>query len=371
MQENKTLECHPAVCPVEDSYWIIFLCNRPALASVLVGDVTYTDNTNGVMRTNTRVHKICVPAELLNKHCHYTIHIAPLEDHCCYYPKPEETEAYEYDFHPVATDRPVEFYVLADTHGDSKTPACAALARPHIDALILCGDIGDSADTPEQIETLHRLSSDITHGEIPVIYARGNHDTRGHMAERLTEYIPTRNGSTYYQFKLGRIWGIVLDAGEDKPDNVPEYGGVCDYPAFRRAQTEYLRRIISDKDNTYGAQDVEYRIGICHMNFAYSKYSFANTTPEIYSDWVSCLNEIGIDIMLCGHNHVIDDLPYGGCTGQIKPEYMTVLCATMQDHPKPNVEVWIPGEYTGTSVTFANGKISRKFTNHLGEVLEI
>lgn len=371
MEPTKTLTCHPAVCAVEQDYCIILLCECPALASVIVGGVTYTDNNNGVMRTDTRVHKITVPAAALDAAAHYTVHLAPLADHCNYFPKPAPTEAYEYDFRPVPTDRPAELYVLADTHGDPVTPAAAALARPSIDALILCGDIGDSADTPDQIETLHRLAAAVTRGEYPVIYARGNHDTRGHMAERLTDYIPTRNGTTYYEFRLGSIWGVVLDAGEDKPDDRTEYGGVCDFPAFRRGQTAYLQSLIARAHETYNAPDVQYRIAVCHMNFAYTKFAFTQTTPAIYNDWIACLNEIGIDLMLCGHNHVIADLPDSGCTGPVRPNYPTVLCATMQDHPVPHGEVWNPGEYTGTALTFGNGHITRRFTNHLGEVLDI
>ena len=60
-----------------------------------------------------------------------------------------------------------------------------ALTGGRPDALLLGGDIGDSADTEEQILTVHRLAHEIAAGEIPVVYARGNHDTRGALAEKL------------------------------------------------------------------------------------------------------------------------------------------------------------------------------------------
>ena len=138
-KEEPTLLCHPGVFLVEQDYEIILICRRDAMASVVVDGLTFTDNVNGVMRTDTEVHKIKVP----------------MADHCNYYPKPEPTEAYEYDFTPVPTEGEVKAYVLADTHGNTVTPAETALAQEPMDLLILLGDIGDSAATREQGTTLH------------------------------------------------------------------------------------------------------------------------------------------------------------------------------------------------------------------------
>ena len=215
MTDIPCLALHPAVCAVEDGYEILLLCTCRALASVTIGETTYTDSNNGVMRTDTLVHKVRVPAAALNGARHYRVNIAPLADHCNYYPKPEPTQTAEYDFRPVPEDADeVRLYVLADTHGDAVTPAHAALAHPDTQVLVLDGDIGDSADTPEMITTLHRLASEITKGAYPVIYARGNHDTRGHNAEHLTDYAPTtRCGTTYYSVPLLQICLHANNAG--------------------------------------------------------------------------------------------------------------------------------------------------------------
>lgn len=266
----------------------------------------------------------------------------------------------------------MRLYVLADTHGDAVTPAHAALAHPDTQVLVLDGDIGDSADTPEMITTLHRLASEITKGAYPVIYARGNHDTRGHNAEHLTDYAPTtRCGTTYYSFRLGPVWGIVLDAGEDKPDGCIEYGGVCDFPAWRREQSEYLRGLIRNRKEEYEAPGVRYRIAICHMPFHYSRYAFTQTTPDIYAEWVSLLNEMGIETLLCGHCHCIDELSPDVFTGAEKPTFETLLCSAMSNHPVRDNDAWIPGEYTGTAVYCRPEGITHKFTNRDGETVRI
>ena len=91
MTDIPCLALHPAVCAVEDGYEILLLCTCRALASVTIGETTYTDSNNGVMRTDTLVHKVRVPAAALNAARHYRVNLAPLADHCNYYPKPEPT----------------------------------------------------------------------------------------------------------------------------------------------------------------------------------------------------------------------------------------------------------------------------------------
>ncbi len=377
LTETGCLCLHPAVCAVEDDYEIIFLCREKALASVTVAGVTYTDSRCGVMRTDTLVHKVRVPAAALNAARHYDVNVAPLKDHCNYYPKPEPTEVFGYDFRPVPDDpdTPVRMYVLADTHGCVDAPVQAALSCGGMDALILDGDIGDSADTVDMITTMHRLASAITKGSFPVIYARGNHDTRGHNAEHLLDFVPVRkgedNGVTAFTFRLGPVWGLVLDAGEDKADDRIEYGGVCDFPVFRRAQTAYFKSLIAGKAHEYEADGVKYRIAVCHMPFHYSQHGFAQTTPDIYAEWVHLLNEMGVQVLLCGHMHHMDELDGSIFAGEEKPAFPTLLCAAMDGEPKRRAERWIPGTYTGTLVTCAGGEVLHEFTNHRGEAVTL
>ena len=373
-KEEPTLLCHPGVFLVEQDYEIILICRRNAMASVVVDGLTFTDNINGVMRTDTEVHKIKVPMTLLDKARRYRVHVAPLADHCNYYPKPEPTEAYEYDFTPVPAEGEVKAYVLADTHGDTVTPAETALAQGSMDLLILLGDIGDSAATREQVTTLHYLTSAITGGCFPAVYIRGNHDTRGYMAEHLMDYIPTRNGTTYYTFRAGPIWGVVLDCGEDKPDSsieygLPEYGGVADYKPFRHAQTAYLKNLVANAASTYAAEGVTRRVALCHINFTRTDRPFNDKNPEIYEAWIASLNEIGIDLLICGHEHRVGIQPDSDYHGDPVPTFKTLLTATHQDHPEYLRGGHKPCEYTGTALTFTKDGITIRFTNHAGEEL--
>ena len=372
--ETASLTCHPGVFLVEKDYEIILLCDRPAMASVVVGGRTFTDNINGVMRSDTDVHKIKVPVTLLDKAKAYRVHITPLADHCNYYPKPDPTEAYDYPFTPIPETGEIKAYVLADTHGQVTVPAETALAFGKIDLLFLLGDIGDSAANKDQVTTLHRLTSAITGGTFPAVYVRGNHDTRGYMAEHLHKYIPTRGGATYYTFRAGPVWGVVLDCGEDKPDTSieygsPEYGGVADFLGFREAQTDYLRDLIAHADTTYNAAGITRRVALCHINFTYTDRPFNDYNPALYEKWIGCLNEIGIDMLICGHEHRVGLQPDSYFHGDPAPRFPTLLTSTHRDHPEPLRGGHAPGEFTGTSLTFTEEGVKYVFTNHKGEKL--
>ena len=373
--EEPTLLYHPGVFLVEEDYEIILICRRNALASVVVEGRTFTDNRNGVMRTDTEVHKIKVPMNLLDKARCYRINLAPLADHCNYYPKPEPTEVYEYPFTPVPAEGDIRAYVLADTHGNAVTPAETALAFGRIDLLLLLGDIGDSAATREQITTLHRLTAAVTQGRFPAVYVRGNHDTRGPMAEHLMDYIPTRGDATYYTFRAGSVWGVVLDCGEDKPDTnieygLPETGGVADFLPFRHGETDYLRTLVANAEKTYAQPGITRRVALCHINFTYTDRPYNDKNPALYETWISLLNEIGIDLLICGHEHVVGVQPDDYFHGDPAPTFKTLLTSAHCDHPKPMKGGHKPGEYTGTALTFTKEGITHQFTNHCGETLD-
>lgn len=52
--------------------------------------------------------------------------------------------------------------------------------------------------------------------ETPILYNRGNHETRGVFADRLHDYFPTRNGRHYQLCKVGSVCFLLLDCGEDQ-----------------------------------------------------------------------------------------------------------------------------------------------------------
>ena len=115
--------------------------------------------------------------------------------------------------------------------------ACAEFFRKEtgkIDFLILNGDVPEDSSKIKHFDTIYEIVSQVTHGNIPAVFSRGNHDTRGIFAENIAEYTPCENGNSYFTFRLGSIWGVVIDCGEDKTDSNEEYGNTGCCSAFRK-----------------------------------------------------------------------------------------------------------------------------------------
>ena len=94
----------------------------------------------------------------------------------------------------------LSFVVLNDIHG--RADYMAGLCRPidfaQIDFVAFNGDMSNSTESPEQ---LYRDFIDASVGafasETPILYNRGNHETRGIYADHLPEYFPKVGGNYY------------------------------------------------------------------------------------------------------------------------------------------------------------------------------
>jgi hypothetical protein len=152
----------------------------------------------------------------------------------------------------------------------------------------------------------------LTKGEKPAVFSRGNHDLRGNFAEKFAAYTPTDSGNTYYSFRLGNIWGILLDCGEDKNDDHPEYGFTVACHTFRERQTEFLKDIIKNSENEYEAHGVKHKLVISHNAFVHRYNPPFDIEQELYGEWCKLLRDhIKPELLIFGHNHATKVLPVG------------------------------------------------------------
>ncbi len=344
MTNNDFLCYHPTVYVVGDKYEIMFKTAEAGAAWVVIDGVRYTDNFGGVVRSASTTHKIYVKQEILDRAKKYTVVLAVLPERPAYFPKTSEYFEKEYSFRPLP-DGDIYAYMLADTHSKVEEPAKAAsfFGEGRLDLLILGGDNGNTADDENSVLTMAKISALVAKGEIPVIYMRGNHDTRGAYAEFLSEYVGTDNGKTYFKVKLGRIEALVLDGGEDKLDTHEAYGDIADYTEFRQAQLDFI------KNTTLGG---EIKLVLCHVPFA----SFDTPFNEIFSEWTEELNKKGITLMLAGHRHEL----YMFGTGESK------INDTVANFPVcvgSKVNKRVDNTYVGTAIVISKDEINLKFTD--------
>ena len=242
-KNGNILRYDPTVFAVGENYQIFVPVKHKCFLWIKVDGVKYYDHDNGIMRTDTLVHRVEIPMEVLDNARRYTVVTRRLVKRLAYRSISMEPVETNFVFCPVKQNQDIFVAHISDTHGQVDA-AINCFKDRHVDLLVLNGDIIDSSERISDFNAIYKLSGTITNGEKPVIFSRGNHDLRGVNAEKLSQYTPVHNGNTYFTFRLGKVWGVVLDTGEDKDDSNIEYSGaVCCHP-FRVKETVTSCRLL-------------------------------------------------------------------------------------------------------------------------------
>lgn len=355
------LKTSPAVFAVEDTYQIMVAVSKESLFSVKIGDKEYFDESNGIMRSNCDIHRACVPKAELERAGGYTVCVRPLIERKPYFTQTAPLEEFTFDFYPVP-EKNARAYHISDAHNRIEQPVRAAKAFGKIDFLILNGDVIDHSGDPSKFDNVYEICCQLTGGNIPVVFSRGNHDMRGNFAEKFAEYTPNHLGNTYYTFRLGSIWGIVLDCGEDKNDTSSEYGFTVSCHAFRERQTSFLNSVIKNAKNTYNAQGVNKRVVIAHNPFTHQLQPPFNIETEIFSQWGRLLKEnVKPDVMVCGHLHCTKIFIPGDETDHLGHPCKIVIGADIKSDRYIGCGYEF-GEETTVTFTDSNGQTLEKHT---------
>ena len=295
----------PVVFAVGESYHIMAVAECEILFWADIGGKRYYDHSNGVLRSRRRAHRVIVPMSELDAHGGYTVCFRRVAERRAAFTKTGEAESLYFPFRPVPAESPVNIYQIADSHQKPALPQKAAqFFGESLHLLILNGDIFDFCDKEEDFDYLFRLAADVTHGEIPTVFAKGNHDNRGILAEKMEEYTPVRDGYSYYSFRLGRIWGLVLDCGENYDDDYSEYGNTVCHHDFRIEEASYIKRIIENRVSEYGAPGVSCRLIISHVAFTNVREKPMDIDIDLFREWTELIKtHIKPHLMLSGHLH--------------------------------------------------------------------
>ena len=365
-------ETTPIVYAVNRDYQILVPVNQETLMWVEVDGKCFYDDVNGILRSNTTTHKMTVPMSLLDAAGEYKICYRIVNARKPYNSSVSEVYEFTSEFRAVTSENP-RFFQIADAHNQVDEPVAAAKAFGEIDFLILNGDIPNDAGDVKNFLTIHKIASEITNGEIPVVFSRGNHDMRGIYGENLSEHTPTDQGNSFFTFRLGSIWGIVLDCGEDKPDHHAEYGSTVCCEEFRKRQIDFLNRVITDAKNEYEAEGVQYKMVVVHDPFTeYQPNQVTETDLATYTEWARLLREfIKPDVMISGHVHqayitnVGDSLDHLG-----QPCPVVVGSAPGTKISLAPRGVWVQDIYVGTGFELNNRDILVDFVGHNGITYE-
>lgn len=347
----------PVVYAVGETYQIMFYVAQNAYAWIKIGDRVFDDAVCGNLRSAVGMRRVTVPQKTLDAACGYTLCLEKIGPRQCYRTEQKGVTERTFAFRPVPDNGTVRAYMVGDAHGNGNRTVAAAKAFGAFDFLIVNGDMSESVDQ-NSFSVAHNVAVALTGGSLPVVYARGNHENRGAAAELLPQYAPVQNGQTYYTFRLGAIWGIVLDCGEDKPDDHPEYGGSARFHAFRLAETGYLRDVIAHADTEYNAPGVTRRICVVHADFPRVQEPPFDIERTLYQSWCDLLGEMGVEVIAAAHLHRYQILRPGD-----KELRLFVPCPLVVGTETNDDRIG------GTGFPFKPDGIETQFTYSTGEVL--
>jgi len=206
------------------------------------------------------------------------------------------------------------FAVWNDTHEQKPTleKLSAMLQADPVDFVVWNGDITNDIHSEAKIPAQFISPFGIPLADsVPMFYARGNHDTRGRDARRLPEYICGPQGRYHYAFRHGPVAALVLDTGEDKPDNHPSYRGLADFAALRTEQRRWLRQAIDDP----AFRSAPFRVAFMHIPLVWEA-PIPENWPKVWGSgikgwicedglakWHDLLVEAKVHVVISGHTH--------------------------------------------------------------------
>jgi len=249
-----------------DGMTVMWLTNVPCHSWVEYG----TDSLN-MQRAQTWEEGIAVANNKLNR-----IRLTGLKPGTRYYYRVCSREItlyqpYKKEFGKTATTKITSFTTLDDNTTDFTAvifndlhdiyPLFDKLLQ-HVknipyDLVIFNGDcIADVQSEDIAVNTISHYSRGTGADKVPSVYVRGNHETRGAYSPFLWSLLGKIDGHSYGAFNIGDTRFVILDCGEDKPDDTEVYYGLNDFTRFRKDQAEFLKKEVASKEFESAAKRV-------------------------------------------------------------------------------------------------------------------
>lgn len=202
------------------------------------------------------------------------------------------------------------FVMVNDIHGDDERyrTLTEGVNADDVDFLLMNGDmVSYITDIDTTLAHVFGAIPDLI-SDVPSVWVRGNHETRGREFFLLQKYVPTPTGEPYYLFRQGPVAFLVLDAGEDKPDASVEYSGTADYDTYRQCELDWLKQAVQDP--LFAEAPV--KVALMHIPAILRTDSWYGQ-KWVNTHFVPVLNEAGVDILFSGHHHTHLYVEAGEC----------------------------------------------------------
>ncbi len=308
------ITCDPMVIDNGTEYSIVFSTNDIGTA---YAEYTYKgkdykvfDNAGGRLNGDRKIHSISVPYEHLRNNTYKVGSTRVIEEYGYGSRTGATVSSDEYEFKFNDTDNQI-WLVISDWHTMlNKAYQAIANFEADYDGVILLGDASPTVDFEQQaITNTVEFGGKTSDGTKPILYVRGNHETRGDYANNLPSALGLEQ--FYYTADAGPYSFVVLDSGEDKEDSHIEYGGMNDYDTYRADMIEWLKGVEVKNEKV---------IAISHS------WQISDVEPELSAAGWAELDRLGTRLTLSGHHHDCRILGENeGYEKEIKEKYPDII----------------------------------------------
>ena len=292
--------------PGTDEMTVMWLTNVPARSWVEYG----TDPADmkrartfleGVMVANNKINQVRLTDLRPGTRYYYRVVSQEITRYSSYYKEFGDTVRSDIKSFTTWSDYSKDFRVIVYNDIHSNMTMFQKLhslidSKPY-DLVIFNGDCFDDVEVENDIvRRLQTYTPRIKSDEIPSIFIRGNHETRGEYSLHLWDYLGRMGGRSYSAFSLGDTRFVLLDCGEDKPDDHWVYYDMNDYTQHRVDQAEFLKKEVQST----AFKKANKRVLIHHIPiFGFKPDSFSPCSDL----WIPVLKKTPFNVSLNAHMH--------------------------------------------------------------------
>ena len=257
--------------------------------------------TNGQVVAGNKIHKIRLEGLTPGVRYHYRVasreitlygaynkefgHTAVSDEFSFRLPAPGENDFTALVFNDLHKNKP-----LVDT-------LMTAVKGVDYDLVFLNGDIVDDPKNEDAaVDFLSYLTEKIDAANHPIILLRGNHEIRNAYSVELGDLLDYVGGKTYGSFDWGDTRFVMLDCGEDKPDDTPVYYDLNDFTQLRVDQAAFLGGELACEDFLEAGK----RVLIHHIPVYGVREGGFNPSGEL---WCPLLAGAPFNVAINGHTH--------------------------------------------------------------------
>ena len=185
--------------------------------------------------------------------------------------------------------------VFNHQHTQTFRALCQQIKNVNYDFVVFNGDcVDDPVDHNQATSFISELTEGVCGGRIPTFFMRGNHEIRNAYSIGLRDHYDYVGDRTYGSFNWGDTRIVMLDCGEDKPDDHWVYYGLNDFTQLRNEQVDFLKKELSSKEFKKAGK----RVLIHHIPL------YGNDGKNLCANlWTKLLEKAPFNISLNAHTH--------------------------------------------------------------------